>query len=1759
MTKRLSSKLLSVILALAICATTVFGCLMTVSANTSWLSFSAGESTDVELTKASIELTVNLGDLEGFTTVENNTTIGGMMAGEVDLSYGDGLTLTGVKATSGTKVDAKYSFITDEFKGNGYVNFDSDGFGFLALNNDDVYYKSLTFVLDFELASPAKNGDKFIVTATSAEIAGGLFDITYEENNNVTGTIVMGCDHKLEPAGDLIITDTVNGYAVYNESVCSECNIPFGKQVVPTKLPGVINVLEYDQTKPEDNGRYYDPDLADNGETGEDWEHAIIIDSALELSYLARYAGNETKGKYYKVADGISGFDMSGGKINLDGTLEENFDAIINSSKRHDAGETYFQGHFDGNGATVYGLWTKYDEDDGTTPSAAGLFAYAKGDVEIKNINVSLSYLKAKYHAGGIVGAYSFDTAIGANDGNKLIIEKCSVTDCHIETTAEGTYGYAGTGGIVAGTGAIYGGARCYSGDWNGEVKVSNCFINLDEAHFVSLGETQLVNSVHGGIGGVAVSQKATFDNCVVIGIAPYSVYNTEYTPSGDSHQHTFLKGRFSNIYTTAAVTGVTSGGVSNSAKTQDYTGVMYQISANQIKGADAETNMPNLAWGSVWEIDVNRGYPKFKQAETPKLVNDTSDFELTLIGTNITYNNGGDYNYNFYYRPNKTEAGNNYKPDLYVAQLNEDNTTLGSFHRLTGEVLETSPVAGVEKGDIRYTIERLSAREIYNTLLATAVAVKDGKALWGETDDFSIAETEQKIIDGAEYETADKNLAEAVLKYGKASKAALNTKNDTAGKTIYWNGGKAAKFYGDDDGLTAADPIIINTAEEFAFVATGSQADTKDRYFKMADGISKVVLQNEDHGKKIVELDSADAVRKYFEDELGKKNSTFTRWVGNSWNATVACFSGNFDGNGVEFYGMYNTNGDANSYYGTVNSSGGLFYITDGATISNLAVKNSYTKITGTGSHTWQFGLIVSYGKDPTNDENNGTNNIVSYLDTCIDRCTVANNYIYKQVSDSSLHYVGTVCGNSSEGAFVMTNCLLYGNSAKGYRTTAQDVYDLPVIGGNSYNVSSIKNSIILDNALLATYEDGTLYKNWSTLDCFSKANSFKNVYTNWDLDSITDLSVDTNNAFEVEYFRANGGYEITESQAMGVAAMTNMPNLDWTGTWCYGDTYPSLAKGTYSSSSAGKTIYWDNREIATSLDSFEKDGDVYIINKVSELAYISSALPEVTTGKKFRVADGIDKIVLQSKTYGDDIIALDSADTVKDYFAANSSKLYQWVSNTYYDSGRMCFAGSFDGNGAEIYGMLSTGRAAGGLFGIVDSATISNLALKNSYTYLTGKDSSNDMSNWQFGLLVSYGVNADTTNDDVIYFNNCTLANNYIYKHVNQTSYNNGWTGLVLGASTVGPCIMQNMLIYGNSFTAYADHLSIEFYPGLIGAANRPKASADYIAAHPRWVSGDAEPYMTTVLENSVVLGTPIKATSLDGTTLVHNQWLVLSVTGSYNDCFENVYTDWNVNNITDNDNFKKAEFLKRGGHTVSENDLIGNTAKATEIVGIFNADNAANNNDTVWYTGNGARLSLNPPTEMLPSAQAVYDAITFKTADDYGNNDNTFGVCATSLNLKTNPYISFAFAFSGKYKSNRDKIKVTFTYTVSDDPSTTADNDVDTDLTKDGIQINKTVDVANESGALLDGWSNPSNDRYHTYRFENIPVVALGSPITVTVAYNGEEKVTTGTFSVEGFGLERVNDYKQTPCKYYETRIEVVKALLFYTQMLQARYGA
>ena len=354
-----------------------------------------------------------------------------------------------------------------------------------------------------------------------------------------------------------------------------------------------------------------DTTLADNGETGADWDNAIIIDSAEEFVYLAKAAGDETAGKYYKVADGLVGFDLSAGDIDLDGTLADNLTKIQAGGKNH-SGDKYFQGNFDGNGVTVYGALI-----NGAT--YAGVFPMTKNTVTIKNLNVKLSYLKATGYAGGIVGYHTADVIAYEKDAamHSVTIENCTVSETHVEITGT-SWGY-GVGAIMGRGNAAPSWKESDKGvDGNGDgdtadiiyvntpYVIKNCYMNFAAAHLVSTAAS--TNSVtRGGIVGACGSNALAASDCVVIGITPYA---TNQSATDNGVQHSGLESHFTNIYTD---TGSLQTAIGGTLGTRDFTGRIFILTEAEMTGDAAVTNM-NLAWFATWTPGAAGEYPTINQ-----------------------------------------------------------------------------------------------------------------------------------------------------------------------------------------------------------------------------------------------------------------------------------------------------------------------------------------------------------------------------------------------------------------------------------------------------------------------------------------------------------------------------------------------------------------------------------------------------------------------------------------------------------------------------------------------------------------------------------------------------------------------------------------------------------------------------------------------------------------------------------------------------------------------------------------------------------------------------------------------------------------------------------------------------------------------------------------------------------------------------------------------------------------------------------------
>ena len=594
-----------------------------------------------------------------------------------------------------------------------------------------------------------------------------------------------------------------------------------------------------------------------------------IIENAEQLFYIVKIGGSKTAGKYYKVKDGLKELRLNP-NVTADMDFEEAMEKIQTGGANWDAAAP-FMGNFDGNGVIISGIRTTVNHAN------AALFPRIKGDVTIKNVTVCNSYLYGKTSAAGFIGYQDYVAAEGLV--HTIRVENCAIYDCHIECSHSQT-GAGAIGGYISNATNAGG-----NGWQNGNTIVNNCYINLDEDHFISTTETSGTGS-HGGVVGYMGSSVMNVTNCIIIGIRPYTARNlTGDKTSGNYGWQAAKATCYGNIYTTHPCDDSYN---STATTPNNFAGIAFTLTEDQMKGAAAVANM-DLDW-SVWLANAD-GFP-----------------ELAMM------HNGE------------------------IAVVDNENGT----HTATCE-------CGFEG-------------------VAVAHSYVDGVCECG----------------------AELNCA--------------------ARKTIYWNGGSAAIATGTG---TAADPYVIKTADELAWLIQQKADVTAGKYYKIDDSIGEIVLQPESMAAAIKALDSAAAVKAYFEANAGSAKS----WITVGWEGS--CFAGDFDGNGVTVYGLYQVS----------TNNAGLFSTVDGgAAFHNIALKNSY--LTSNAGNYQVGGIAAVTSSASYGAKVNGA--------VWFDGCVVANNYMHN-TSDSH-DRSGVMIGSSSDVIY-MDNCLVYGNDAT-YGTVAMPVW---------------------------------------------------------------------------------------------------------------------------------------------------------------------------------------------------------------------------------------------------------------------------------------------------------------------------------------------------------------------------------------------------------------------------------------------------------------------------------------------------------------------------------------------------------------------------------------------------------------------------------------------------------------------------------------------------------------------------------------------
>ncbi len=285
------------------------------------------------------------------------------------------------------------------------------------------------------------------------------------------------------------------------------------------------------------------------------------INTPEELAYIA--SGNGAENSYVLTNDiylnDTEAVDWTTGEVNEGYSPNEWYE------------NKTFQGTFDGNGHTVYGLYypvLNNKNEDGTPAidynCPVGLFPLIGVNTTVKNVAVKKSYLETVGFAGAIVGFFS-----DKSEAN-ILIDNCysdeTVTIKSYKPSASGNYQF-GSGGILGGF---------YN---SGKFTVSNCY----SVAKVGGAQASRCNLIIGDIWDP--KGNAVMKNCYAYGGKPCPGSSASATVNS-----------FVNVYST-------------SAKVATH-GEWTQISAANMTGTKASTYMPGLGDAFV----VTSGTPALKK-----------------------------------------------------------------------------------------------------------------------------------------------------------------------------------------------------------------------------------------------------------------------------------------------------------------------------------------------------------------------------------------------------------------------------------------------------------------------------------------------------------------------------------------------------------------------------------------------------------------------------------------------------------------------------------------------------------------------------------------------------------------------------------------------------------------------------------------------------------------------------------------------------------------------------------------------------------------------------------------------------------------------------------------------------------------------------------------------------------------------------------------------------------------------------------------
>ncbi|MBR3591846.1 MAG: hypothetical protein IKL46_03245 [Clostridia bacterium] len=556
-------------------------------------------------------------------------------------------------------------------------------------------------------------------------------------------------------------------------------------------------------------------------------------------------------------------------------------------------------------------------------------------------------------------------------------------------------------------------------------------------------------------------------------------------------------------------------------------------------------------------------------------------------------------------------------------------------------------------------------------------------------------------------------------------------------GKIVYWNTTTATAPTKTEGTNQYGNPIyIIETAEELNYICTKIGATAKGKTYKIADDIQAFILQPESWASKdsnsngtpdIMEMNGYQETKDYFES-LIESGTTPNNWLQNGETA----FCGDFDGNGVEIYGLYADGTDvvsgSNHYSrqsaalfpnvdgGGSNPGGNYYdegykvkdykYDTVGSLFTNFAVRNSYYKTYMRVGAVFGTTYYVKGGSVIT-----GT--------VTLEGIEVTGCYMYQQDSyyDNTTHELktgtagtaemGVLFGSAGNDPTKVNNCFIRDNYV--YHS-GDDMVVNNLFGQNFTKTlydSAEKTNVV---ATLTASVTNSIVLGASPLGSSSSPSqdNYSNVYT----DRTTTYTQKVTRFFD------------GKNTVKGSAGMAWMPGLAWGTEWfAVEGRYPSPIKpADYNPSITAPTSLYSGGDgtkerpfIIRTADQLYKMVHEYNCGTSHRTITNGSTVWDFYEPYYYKVADDVKEIYLNDVKTKDEVVALGQNGNVWSLTAPATTGGSNTNANNY------GFFGNFDGNGVTIYGLIST-DGNGFVYRLKGNATIKNVNFEAAYVTASG-----------------------------------------------------------------------------------------------------------------------------------------------------------------------------------------------------------------------------------------------------------------------------------------------------------------------------------------------------------------------------------------------------------------------------------------------------